>query len=111
MQSNARSKSSSKCRVVLNCRGNLLTGAAKAYVRELFRSVSVIRFDSSGFQLLTLASASPAIVDLVPPTDCGTPGSWAAITLNLTVTSNGTQFDRLGIFTFKNVECEWQYVY
>ncbi|KAF7778721.1 hypothetical protein Agabi119p4_3066 [Agaricus bisporus var. burnettii] len=44
------------------------------------------------------------IVQLEPPTDCGPPGSWAAITLNFTVTSNGTQFDRLGIFTFQNVE-------
>ncbi|KAF5331091.1 hypothetical protein D9619_005764 [Psilocybe cf. subviscida] len=44
------------------------------------------------------------IVQLVPPTDCGPPGSWAAVTLNFTVTSNGTQFDRLGIFTFQNVE-------
>lgn len=44
------------------------------------------------------------IVQLNPPTDCGPPGSWAAITLNFTVTSNGTQFDRLGIFTFQNVE-------
>jgi len=26
------------------------------------------------------------------------------VSLNLTVTSNGTQFDRLGIFTFQNVE-------
>ncbi|KAG6814345.1 hypothetical protein H0H92_010930 [Tricholoma furcatifolium] len=41
---------------------------------------------------------------LHPPTDCGPVGSWAAITLNLTVTSNGTQYDRLGIFTFQNVE-------
>ncbi|KXN89258.1 Peptide-N4-(N-acetyl-beta-glucosaminyl)asparagine amidase A [Leucoagaricus sp. SymC.cos] len=41
---------------------------------------------------------------LCPPTDCGEPGTWAAITLNFTVTSNGTQFDRLGIFTFQNVE-------
>ncbi|EEB96199.1 hypothetical protein MPER_04705 [Moniliophthora perniciosa FA553] len=39
-----------------------------------------------------------------PPTDCGPAGSWSAITLNFTVTSNGTQFDRLGIFTFQNVE-------
>lgn len=39
-----------------------------------------------------------------PPTDCGAPGSWAGVTLNFTVTSNGTQFDRLGIFTFQNVE-------
>ncbi|KAJ7632622.1 peptide N-acetyl-beta-D-glucosaminyl asparaginase amidase A-domain-containing protein [Roridomyces roridus] len=44
------------------------------------------------------------VVEFTPPTDCGTPGSWAAITLNFTVTSNGTQFDRLGIFTFQNVE-------
>lgn len=39
-----------------------------------------------------------------PPLDCGEPGSWAAITLNFTVTSNGTQYDRLAIFTFQNVE-------
>ncbi|KAF7294928.1 Peptide-N4-(N-acetyl-beta-glucosaminyl)asparagine amidase A [Mycena indigotica] len=44
------------------------------------------------------------VVQFAPPTDCGEPGSWAAITLNFTVTSNGTQFDRLGIFTFQNVE-------
>ncbi|KAF9454494.1 hypothetical protein P691DRAFT_655993 [Macrolepiota fuliginosa MF-IS2] len=44
------------------------------------------------------------VVQFEPPTDCGDPGSWAAITLNFTVTSNGTQFDRLGIFTFQNVE-------
>lgn len=44
------------------------------------------------------------VVQLDPPTDCGPPGSWAAITLNFTVTSNGTQFDRLGVFTFQNVE-------
>ncbi|KIK57824.1 hypothetical protein GYMLUDRAFT_46028 [Collybiopsis luxurians FD-317 M1] len=46
----------------------------------------------------------PEIVEYTPPTDCGEPGSWAAVTLNFTVTSNGTQFDRLGIFTFQNVE-------
>ncbi|KIJ17411.1 hypothetical protein PAXINDRAFT_73494 [Paxillus involutus ATCC 200175] len=39
-----------------------------------------------------------------PPADCGEPGSWAAVTLNFTVTSNGTQYDRLGIFTFQNTE-------
>ncbi|KAF7322979.1 hypothetical protein HMN09_00077600 [Mycena chlorophos] len=44
------------------------------------------------------------VVQFTPPTDCGEPGSWSAITLNFTVTSNGTQFDRLGIFTFQNVE-------
>ncbi|KAJ6547567.1 peptide N-acetyl-beta-D-glucosaminyl asparaginase amidase A-domain-containing protein [Mycena capillaripes] len=44
------------------------------------------------------------IVQYTPPTDCGAPGSWSAVTLNFTVTSNGTQFDRLAIFTFQNVE-------
>ncbi|EKM55502.1 uncharacterized protein PHACADRAFT_256166 [Phanerochaete carnosa HHB-10118-sp] len=46
----------------------------------------------------------PEIVQFTPPTDCGSVGSWAGISLNFTVTSNGTQFDRLGIFTFQNVE-------
>ncbi|KAH7930776.1 hypothetical protein BV22DRAFT_999830 [Leucogyrophana mollusca] len=46
----------------------------------------------------------PEIVQYTPPTDCGAAGSWAAVTLNFTVTSNGTQYDRLGIFTFQNVE-------
>ncbi|KAF6760173.1 peptide N-acetyl-beta-D-glucosaminyl asparaginase amidase A-domain-containing protein [Ephemerocybe angulata] len=44
------------------------------------------------------------VVEYTPPLDCGEPGSWAAITLNFTVTSNGTQYDRLGHFTFQNVE-------
>ncbi|TCD66018.1 hypothetical protein EIP91_001918 [Steccherinum ochraceum] len=44
------------------------------------------------------------VVQFTPPTDCGPVGSWAGISLNFTVTSNGTQFDRLGIFTFQNVE-------
>ncbi|KAF8172815.1 peptide N-acetyl-beta-D-glucosaminyl asparaginase amidase A-domain-containing protein [Mycena galopus ATCC 62051] len=44
------------------------------------------------------------VVQYTPPTDCGTPGSWAAATLNFTVTSNGTQLDRLAVFTFQNVE-------
>ncbi|KAJ7449814.1 peptide N-acetyl-beta-D-glucosaminyl asparaginase amidase A-domain-containing protein [Mycena latifolia] len=44
------------------------------------------------------------VVQYTPPTDCGAPGSWAGVTLNFTVTSNGTQFDRLAIFTFQNVE-------
>ncbi|KLO12594.1 hypothetical protein SCHPADRAFT_407216 [Schizopora paradoxa] len=47
---------------------------------------------------------TPAIANFTPPTDCGPVGSWAGISLNLTVTSNGTQFDRLGIFTFQNTE-------
>ncbi|KAL1717553.1 peptide N-acetyl-beta-D-glucosaminyl asparaginase amidase A-domain-containing protein [Schizophyllum commune] len=44
------------------------------------------------------------VVQLDPPKECGDPGSWSAVSLNLTVTSNGTQYDRLGIFTFQNVE-------
>ncbi|EPQ58116.1 hypothetical protein GLOTRDRAFT_136892 [Gloeophyllum trabeum ATCC 11539] len=46
----------------------------------------------------------PAIVQYTPPTDCGEVGTWAGISLNFTVTSNGTQYDRLGVFTFQNVE-------
>lgn len=41
-----------------------------------------------------------------PPIDCGPVGSWAAISLNFTVTSNGTQYDRLGTFTLHEVESE-----
>ncbi|KAH7914650.1 peptide N-acetyl-beta-D-glucosaminyl asparaginase amidase A-domain-containing protein [Hygrophoropsis aurantiaca] len=46
----------------------------------------------------------PEIVQYTPPTDCGAAGSWSAVTLNFTVTSNGAQYDRLGVFTFQNVE-------
>jgi len=47
---------------------------------------------------------SPAIVQYSPPSDCGSVGSWAGISLNFTATSNGTQYDRLGTFTFHDVE-------
>ncbi|KAK4698865.1 hypothetical protein P7C70_g7405, partial [Phenoliferia sp. Uapishka_3] len=47
---------------------------------------------------------APAIVDYVPPTRCGEVGKWAAVVLNITVTSNGTQFDRLGSISLSNVE-------
>ncbi|KAI0341818.1 hypothetical protein BDW22DRAFT_280762 [Trametopsis cervina] len=47
---------------------------------------------------------SPEVVQYTPPTACGPVGSWAGISLNFTVTSNGTQYDRLGIFTLDNVE-------
>ncbi|KZT26436.1 hypothetical protein NEOLEDRAFT_1162094 [Neolentinus lepideus HHB14362 ss-1] len=46
----------------------------------------------------------PEIVQYRPPANCGEAGTWAGISLNFTVTSNGTQYDRLGIFTFQNVE-------
>lgn len=47
-----------------------------------------------------------ALHDYVPPKDkkCGEVGQWAAISLNYTVTSNGTQYDRLGAVTLDNVE-------
>jgi hypothetical protein len=44
------------------------------------------------------------VVQYAPPTDCGAAGSWAGVSMNMTVTSNGTQFDRLATFTFQNVE-------
>ncbi|GLB34950.1 putative peptide N-acetyl-beta-D-glucosaminyl asparaginase amidase A [Lyophyllum shimeji] len=60
------------------------------------------------FQILqrdfAFSFGSSEVAQFTPPSDCGPIGSWAAITLNFTVTSNGTQFDRLGIFTFQNVE-------
>ncbi|KAI5478589.1 hypothetical protein MNV49_004848 [Pseudohyphozyma bogoriensis] len=46
----------------------------------------------------------PSIVDYSPPLECGEPGSWAAVVLNLTVTVNGTQFDRLGSISLDHVE-------
>jgi hypothetical protein len=39
-----------------------------------------------------------------PPSDCGPAGSWSGVSLNFTVTSNGTQYDRLGTFTLDDVE-------
>ncbi|EJD49003.1 hypothetical protein AURDEDRAFT_183127 [Auricularia subglabra TFB-10046 SS5] len=46
----------------------------------------------------------PAVVDYTPPTACGRPGAWSAITLNFTATSNGTQFDRLSSVYLNAVE-------
>ncbi|KAH9008587.1 peptide N-acetyl-beta-D-glucosaminyl asparaginase amidase A-domain-containing protein [Lactarius deliciosus] len=48
--------------------------------------------------------SSPEIVQYTPPTDCSTPNEWAGITLNFTVTINGTQLPRYAFFTFQNVE-------
>ncbi|KAK0506502.1 peptide N-acetyl-beta-D-glucosaminyl asparaginase amidase A-domain-containing protein [Armillaria luteobubalina] len=49
---------------------------------------------------------NPAIVAYSPPTDpdCGTIGQWAAISLNVSVSSNGTQYDRLGSIYLSHVE-------
>jgi hypothetical protein len=58
---------------------------------------------------------APAVASYTPPTGCGKPGSWAAVIVNLTATSNGvrslsvtatlsdcmdpgkTQYDRLAV--------------
>ncbi|PBK70321.1 hypothetical protein ARMSODRAFT_911824 [Armillaria solidipes] len=49
---------------------------------------------------------NPAIVAYSPPTDsdCGDIGQWAAISLNVSVSSNGTQYDRLGSIYLSHVE-------
>ncbi|RDX55992.1 hypothetical protein OH76DRAFT_1460658 [Lentinus brumalis] len=49
---------------------------------------------------------NPAIAAYTPPPDkaCGQPGNWAAVTLNLTVYSNGTQYDRLSSLYLSHVE-------
>lgn len=47
---------------------------------------------------------NPAILDYVPPKDCGKVGSWASVVLNLTVSVNGTQYDRLGLIYLDSVE-------
>jgi hypothetical protein len=51
-------------------------------------------------------SDEPAIANYTPPhsRSCGRPGDWAAVVLNLTVASNGTQFDRLASLSLGNVE-------
>ncbi|KAH8982203.1 peptide N-acetyl-beta-D-glucosaminyl asparaginase amidase A-domain-containing protein [Lactarius akahatsu] len=54
--------------------------------------------------MLMLVNSSPEIIQYTPPTGCSTPNVWAGITLNFTVTSNGTQLPRFAFFTFQNVE-------
>ena len=39
--------------------------------------------------LFSNSFGQPAIVEYDPPSHCGTPGTWAAIGLNITATSNG----------------------
>eukprot|EP01117_Protostelium_nocturnum_P010163 TRINITY_DN3630_c0_g1_i1.p1 TRINITY_DN3630_c0_g1~~TRINITY_DN3630_c0_g1_i1.p1 ORF type:complete len:580 (+),score=224.26 TRINITY_DN3630_c0_g1_i1:82-1821(+) len=46
----------------------------------------------------------PLIVQYKPPTQCGAIGKWSMISLNITATVNGTQYDRLGLFFINNVE-------
>ncbi|KAH7345423.1 peptide N-acetyl-beta-D-glucosaminyl asparaginase amidase A-domain-containing protein [Rhizoctonia solani] len=49
---------------------------------------------------------APAVVSYSPPTskDCGTVGNWGAVVGNLTVYSNGTQYDRLSSLYLDHVE-------
>ncbi|RDB29168.1 Peptide-N4-(N-acetyl-beta-glucosaminyl)asparagine amidase A [Hypsizygus marmoreus] len=49
---------------------------------------------------------TPAIMPYIPPTapDCGAVGKWAAISLNLSVYSIGTQYDRLSAIYLSHVE-------
>ncbi|GAA5831520.1 hypothetical protein JCM11251_004051 [Rhodosporidiobolus azoricus] len=46
----------------------------------------------------------PAVLAYSPPKGCGKSEEWAAAVLNLTVTSKGTQFDRLASISLGNVE-------
>ncbi|KAG0151623.1 hypothetical protein CROQUDRAFT_719785 [Cronartium quercuum f. sp. fusiforme G11] len=46
----------------------------------------------------------PARVAYSPPTNCGEAGTWASVVFNLTTTSQGTQYDRLGLMYLNNVE-------
>ncbi|KAH9030851.1 peptide N-acetyl-beta-D-glucosaminyl asparaginase amidase A-domain-containing protein [Lactarius deliciosus] len=46
----------------------------------------------------------PEIVKYKPPTNCGTPTTWAGVTLTLTATTKGTQYPRLAFSNFQNVE-------
>ncbi|CAH7669339.1 peptide N-acetyl-beta-D-glucosaminyl asparaginase amidase A-domain-containing protein, partial [Phakopsora pachyrhizi] len=46
----------------------------------------------------------PAKVDYSPPAECGPPGSWASVIFNLTTTSKGRQYDRLGLMYLDGIE-------
>ncbi|KAI7962979.1 hypothetical protein MJO28_001073 [Puccinia striiformis f. sp. tritici] len=47
---------------------------------------------------------SPANTIYLPPTDCGPPGDWASVIFNLTTTSIGRQYDRLGRLYLNDIE-------
>jgi len=46
----------------------------------------------------------PACTSYSPPTACGQPGNWASVIFNLTTTSIGKQYDRLGRLYLNDVE-------
>ncbi|KAA1074511.1 hypothetical protein PGT21_008337 [Puccinia graminis f. sp. tritici] len=46
----------------------------------------------------------PANASFTPPKKCGRPGSWASVIFNLTATSIGTQYDRVGMLYLNDIE-------
>ncbi|KAH9443464.1 hypothetical protein Pst134EA_032654 [Puccinia striiformis f. sp. tritici] len=46
----------------------------------------------------------PANTSCSPPRGCGRAGSWASVIFNLTATSVGTQYDRLGMLYLNDIE-------
>ncbi|PLW07813.1 hypothetical protein PCANC_21050 [Puccinia coronata f. sp. avenae] len=46
----------------------------------------------------------PANASYSPPKGCGPTGSWASVIFNLTTTSIGTQYDRLGMLYLNDIE-------
>lgn len=50
------------------------------------------------------SAGKPARVSYAAPKDCGEAGSWASVVLSLTITSQGTQFDRLSSIFLNGVE-------
>ncbi|WAR52458.1 hypothetical protein PtB15_1B900 [Puccinia triticina] len=46
----------------------------------------------------------PAHANYLPPADCGQPGDWASVIFNMTITSVGKQYDRLGRLYFNDIE-------
>ncbi|KAG1753494.1 peptide N-acetyl-beta-D-glucosaminyl asparaginase amidase A-domain-containing protein [Suillus lakei] len=102
----------SKMRAFASLAGVLLATLSSAQVLVDFQVAEPPPVPNSGQQCTMMilertfgnSYGDPEIVEYTPPTDCGAVGSWAAVTLNFTVTSNGTQYDRLGILTFQNTE-------
>ncbi|PLW52336.1 hypothetical protein PCASD_00113 [Puccinia coronata f. sp. avenae] len=46
----------------------------------------------------------PANASYSPPNECGEPGSWASVIFNLTTTSIGAQYDRIGMLYLNDIE-------
>ncbi|KAI9605271.1 hypothetical protein H4Q26_003251 [Puccinia striiformis f. sp. tritici PST-130] len=54
--------------------------------------------------LSLLLGEKPANTSYTPPRGCGRAGSWASVIFNLTATSVGTQYDRLGMLYLNDIE-------